>query len=56
MSIDHADYIAPTRQREPDHTNQGSICPERSTAVDHQVGIDRQPEIVDIFPLTRSIV
>ena len=30
---DHADYTAPTRQREldhTDHTDEGYICPERS--------------------------
>ena len=31
--------MAPTRQRELDHTDEGYICPERST-VHHQVGIN----------------
>ena len=29
-TVDHAEYTAPTRQCELDHTDQGSICPDRS--------------------------
>ena len=25
--LDHADFMAPTRQHELDHTDQGSTCP-----------------------------
>ena len=28
--LDYADYLAPTRQRELDGSDQGYICPERS--------------------------
>ena len=29
--LDDARHTAPTRQHEPDHTDHGYICPERST-------------------------
>ena len=29
-ALEHAVYVAPTPQRELDHTDQGYICPEKS--------------------------
>ena len=28
--VDHADHTAPTRQHQPDHTDQEAICHERA--------------------------
>ena len=42
--IDHAGHAAPTRQHEPDHTDQESICPLED--LDHEeVGIDYLSEV-----------
>ena len=38
-------YIAPTRQRERDHTDQGTLCPAEIFIVDHKVGIDDPSEL-----------
>ena len=36
-TVDRADYLAPARQRELDHTDDGAICLKD---LDHQVGVD----------------
>ena len=47
--LDHSDRTAPTRQHELDHTDQGSICPERSRS--WTVGIDDTDHVSEVVQL-----
>lgn len=46
--LDYADCIAPTRKPTAavDHTDQESVCAERSTEINHEVGFDLSDSIL----------